>query len=68
VKENLSYIPLKTAIQPVEHLTGVQDVTGSNPAGSMIFSFFHTFCTNFFAIQLLTHRILAFKARIDAEF
>jgi len=33
-RENLSYIPLKTATQPVEHLTGV---AGLNPAGDVIF-------------------------------
>jgi len=29
-KENLSNIPLKTATQPIEHLTCIQEVVGSN--------------------------------------
>jgi len=50
-RENLSYVPLKTTTQLVEHLPCIEEVVGLNPAGCMIF-FFESYLLYFFAAQL----------------
>jgi len=46
---------MRASVAPVERLTGIQEVIGSNPAGGMIFFFFQYFLKHYFATKILAH-------------